>query len=124
MSEDSSSNGHKSWLDKLAQAFAQEPKTRQDLFDILQEANRNKLLDNDALAIVEGAIQIADLQVRDIMIPRSQMISIKACQSPEEFLPSIIDAAHSRYPRSEEHTSELQSRFDLVCRLLLEKKKV
>ena len=97
MSEDSSSNGHKSWLDKLAQAFAQEPKTRQDLFDILQEANRNKLLDNDALAIVEGAIQIADLQVRDIMIPRSKMISIKACQTPEQFLPAIIDAAHSRY---------------------------
>lgn len=98
MSEDSSSNGQKSWLEKLAQAFAHEPKTRQELFELLREANRNKLLDNDALAIVEGAIQIADLQVRDIMIPRSQMISIKVCQSPEEFLPAIIDAAHSRYP--------------------------
>src|SRR5699024_126722 len=107
MSEDSSSNGHKSWLDKLAQAFAQEPKTRQDLFDILQEANRNKLLDNDALAIVEGAIQIADLQVRDIMIPRSKMISIKACQTPEEFLPAIIDAAHSRYPVIGENNDEV-----------------
>lgn len=107
MSEDSSSNGHKSWLDKLAQAFAQEPKTRQDLFDILQEANRNKLLDNDALAIVEGAIQIADLQVRDIMIPRSKMISIKACQSPDQFLPAIIDAAHSRYPVIGENNDEV-----------------
>lgn len=107
MSEDSSSNGHKSWLDKLAQAFAQEPKTRQDLFDILQEANRNKLLDNDALAIVEGAIQIADLQVRDIMIPRSKMISIKACQTPEQFLPAIIDAAHSRYPVVGENNDEV-----------------
>lgn len=107
MSEDSSSNGHKSWLDKLAQAFAQEPKTRQELFELLREANRNKLLDNDALAIVEGAIQIADLQVRDIMIPRSQMISIKACQSPEEFLPAIIDAAHSRYPVVGENNDEV-----------------
>ena len=107
MSEDSSSNGHKSWLDKLTQAFAQEPKTRQDLFELLREANRNKLLDNDALAIVEGAIQIADLQVRDIMIPRSQMISIKACQTPEEFLPAIIDAAHSRYPVVGENNDEV-----------------
>src|SRR5690606_39228813 len=98
MSEDNSSNGHKSWLEKLAQAFAQEPKTRRELFELLREANRNKLLDNDALAIVEGAIQIADLQVRDMMIPRAQLISITAYRSPEEFLPAIIDAAHSRYP--------------------------
>ncbi len=107
MSEDNSSNGHKSWLDKLTQAFAQEPKTRKELFELLREANRNKLLDNDALAIVEGAIQIADLQVRDIMIPRSQMISIKACQAPEEFLPAIIDAAHSRYPVIGENNDEV-----------------
>ncbi len=107
MSEDNSSSGHKSWLEKLTQAFAQEPKTRQELFELLREANRNKLLDNDALAIVEGAIQIADLQVRDIMIPRSQMISIKACQTPEEFLPAIIDAAHSRYPVIGENNDEV-----------------
>lgn len=107
MSEENSSSGHKSWLEKLAQAFAQEPKTRKELFELLREANRNKLLDNDALAIVEGAIQIADLQVRDIMIPRSQMISIKACQTPEEFLPAIIDAAHSRYPVIGENNDEV-----------------
>lgn len=107
MSEENSSSGHKSWLEKLTQAFAQEPKTRQELFELLREANRNKLLDNDALAIVEGAIQIADLQVRDIMIPRSQMISIKACQTPEEFLPAIIDAAHSRYPVIGENNDEV-----------------
>ena len=107
MSEDNSSSGHKSWLEKLAQAFAQEPKTRKELFELLREANRNKLLDNDALAIVEGAIQIADLQVRDIMIPRSQMISIKACQTPEDFLPAIIDAAHSRYPVIGENNDEV-----------------
>ena len=107
MSEDNSSNGHKSWLEKLAQAFAQEPKTRKELFELLREANRNKLLDNDALAIVEGAIQIADLQVRDIMIPRSQMISIKACQTPEEFMPAIIVAVHTRYPVTGENNDEV-----------------
>ncbi|HHX36220.1 MAG TPA: HlyC/CorC family transporter [Gammaproteobacteria bacterium] len=107
MSEDSSSNGHKSWLEKLTHAFAHEPKTRKELFELLREANRNKLLDNDALAIVEGAIQIADLQVRDIMVPRSQMISIKASQLPDEFLPAIIDAAHSRYPVIGENNDEV-----------------
>lgn len=98
MSEDRSSNGHRSWLEKLTQAFAHEPKSRQELLELLREAHQNKLLDSEALSIVEGAIQVADLQVRDIMVPRSQMISIKAHHTPKEFLPAIIDAAHSRYP--------------------------
>ncbi|MFH7572521.1 magnesium/cobalt efflux protein, partial [Pseudomonas syringae pv. tagetis] len=50
-----------------------------------------------ALAIVEGAIQVADLKVPDIKVPRTQMISIKATHTPREFLPAVIDAAHSRY---------------------------
>ncbi|MDZ4332611.1 MAG: HlyC/CorC family transporter, partial [Pseudomonas sp.] len=83
---------------RLTQAFAHEPKNRKELLEVLREAHQNKLLDSEALAIVEGAIQVADLQVRDIMVPRSQMMSIKANQTPKEFLPSIIEAAHSRYP--------------------------
>ncbi|MBG0845641.1 MULTISPECIES: HlyC/CorC family transporter [Pseudomonas] len=98
MSEDRSSNEQKSWFNKLTQAFAHEPRNRQELLEVLREAHQNKLLDSEALAIVEGAIQVADLQVRDIMVPRSQVISIKASQTPREFLPAIIDAAHSRYP--------------------------
>nr|WP_298146188.1 HlyC/CorC family transporter [uncultured Pseudomonas sp.] len=98
MSEDRSSNEQKSWFNRLTQAFAHEPKNRKELLEVLREAHQNKLLDSEALAIVEGAIQVADLQVRDIMVPRSQMISIKANQTPREFLPAIIEAAHSRYP--------------------------
>ena len=98
MSEDHTSNGQKTWLDKISQVFTQEPKTREELLDVIRAAHHNKLLDNEALAIVEGAIQVADLQVRDIMVPRSQVISISAEQSPREFLPSVISAAHSRYP--------------------------
>ena len=98
MSEDRSSNGHKSWLDKITQAFAHEPRNRQELLELLRDAHDNKLLDSEALSIVEGAIQVADLQVRDIMVPRSQMMSIRSTQTPKEFLPAIIEAAHSRYP--------------------------
>ncbi len=97
MSEDRSSNGQ-SWLSRLTQAFAHEPRNRQELLDVLHEAHENQLLDSEALTIVEGAIQVADLQVRDIMVPRSQMITVKAGQTPKEFLPTVIEAAHSRYP--------------------------
>ncbi len=107
MSDDNSNGGHKSWLDKLAQAFNHEPKTRQELFALLREANRNNLLDDDALGIVEGAMEIDELKVRDIMIPRSQMKCIQIDQTPEEFLPAVIDAAHSRYPVIGENTDEV-----------------
>lgn len=107
MSEDRSSNGQRSWLEKITQAFVHEPKNRQELLELLREAHSNKLLDSEALSIVEGAIQVADLQVRDIMVPRSQMITIKATQSPRDFLPSVIDAAHSRYPVMGENHDEV-----------------
>ena len=54
MSEDRSSNGQKSWLGKLTQAFAHEPKNRQELLELLRDAHQNKLLDSEALAIVEA----------------------------------------------------------------------
>ena len=98
MSEDRSTNGHKSWLDKLVQAFVHEPKNRQELLELLREAHANEVLDIEALSIIEGALQVSDMQVRDIMIPRSQMITIRSSQTPREFLPEVIEAAHSRFP--------------------------
>lgn len=98
MSEDRSTIGHKTWLDKLVQAFVHEPKNRQELLELLREAHANEVLDIEALSIIEGALQVSDMQVRDIMIPRSQMITIKSSQTPREFLPGVIEAAHSRFP--------------------------
>src|SRR5690606_21348082 len=99
MNDDRSSTGQKSWLERLTQAFVHEPRNRQELLELLREAQRNEVLDVEALAIIEGALQVADMQVRDIMIPRSQMSTIKAAQTPREFLPSVIEAAHSRLDR-------------------------
>jgi magnesium and cobalt transporter len=98
MSEDRSTNGHKTWLDKLVQAFVHEPKNRQELLELLREAHANEVLDIEALSIIEGALQVSDMQVRDIMIPRSQMITIRSSQAPRDFLPEVIEAAHSRFP--------------------------
>ncbi len=108
MSEDRESNGHKSWLGKITQAFAHEPRNRAELLEVLHDAHDNKLLDSEALSIVEGAIQVADLQVRDIMVPRSQVISIRADHTPRDYLPTIIEAAHSRYPVVGESLDDVQ----------------
>jgi magnesium and cobalt transporter len=98
MSEEPPSNQSKTWLDKLSTLFSDDPNDRQDLKDILREAAERNVVDSETLSILEGALQVSDMQVRDIMVPRSQMVCIKAEESLKEFLPSIIESAHSRFP--------------------------
>jgi magnesium and cobalt transporter len=88
----------KSWIEKIALAFSSEPKNRQDLSEILEIAQDNDVIDEDVHGIIEGAMQVADMQVRDIMVPRSQMEVIKAESNLQDTLPHIIRSAHSRYP--------------------------
>ncbi len=78
--------------------FNSEPRTRQDLEDVLKVAAENEVIDQDARSIMEGAMQVSDMQARDIMIPRSQMELIKADTTLAEILPQIIESGHSRYP--------------------------
>ncbi|AQA17879.1 magnesium/cobalt efflux protein [Halioglobus japonicus] len=100
MSTDPSSpdHGEKSWLEKIGQLFSGEPSTRKDLEAILAVAAENEVIDEDARSIMEGAMQVSDMQARDIMIPRAQMVLIKAESTLEEILPQITRSAHSRYP--------------------------
>jgi magnesium and cobalt transporter len=100
MTEDRSSNdgNDRSWFEKIALAFSSEPKTRQDLIDVLALARENHVIDDEAQRIIEGAMQVSGMQARDIMIPRSQMIVIRHDACLEDILPLIIRTAHSRYP--------------------------
>ena len=88
----------RSWIDKIALLFSSEPRNRNDLEDVLRLAAENEVIDEDAHSIMEGAMQVSDMQVRDIMIPRSQMKVIKAETPLDEILPEIIRSKHSRYP--------------------------
>lgn len=97
MSEDRTGQ-QKSWLNKITQVFSDEPRSREDLLTDLRQATDENLLDNEALTIMEGAMQVSDMQVRDVMIPRSQMVVVEAEQTAKEFLPVVISSAHSRFP--------------------------
>ncbi len=100
MSEDRSSNGQgsKSWLERFAQAFSDEPKDRNELLALLRNAEKSQVLDTEALSIIEGALEVSDMQVREIMIPRPQMVVINSELNPKQFLPEMISTAHSRFP--------------------------
>jgi len=101
MSDDHSTKSQepkKSWLEKITQAFHAEPKNSEDVREFLRQAQDNHLLDNIAFNIIEGAIEISDLQVRDVMIPRLQMTVVKESDTPDQFLPLVIESGHSRFP--------------------------
>lgn len=88
----------KSWLERISQAFSDQPETLRDIMEILREAEDRNILDADSLSIIEGAMQVTDMQVREVMIPRSQMITVKSGLEPEEYIDNIIESAHSRFP--------------------------
>lgn len=82
----------------LSQLFHGEPKNRDELLTLIRDSEQNELIDQDTRDMLEGVMDIADQRVRDIMIPRSQMITLKQNQSLDECLDVIIESAHSRFP--------------------------
>ena len=106
--KDSDTDNQKSWLHKLANLFTDEPQNRDDLLEILVEAHQNGLLDIDAFNMMKGALKVTDLQVRQVMVPRAQMVVIPLTSNIEEILPIIVGSGHSRFPVVGEDKDELE----------------
>jgi magnesium and cobalt transporter len=85
-------------LERLSAFIMREPEDRQQLIELLHSAHERNLLDADALGMIEGVLEVSELQARDIMIPRSQMDVIDINDSPDKFIPFVIHTAHSRFP--------------------------
>ena len=85
-------------LERLSALLMREPEDREQLLELLRGAFERSLLDADALSIIEGALQVSDMQVRDIMVPRAQMDVIDIADTPEQIVDIVIEAAHSRFP--------------------------
>ena len=102
MSDDNphSTNGSsgKSWLDKLKLSISGEPKSKEELVEVISEAERSEIIDPQTREMIEGVIGVNEMRVRDIMIPRAQMTTIDGEQDVEAFLPVMLESAHSRFP--------------------------
>lgn len=107
-SKNSDTDNQKSWLTKLANLFTDEPQSRDDLIQILQEAYHNNLVDIDALNMMKGALKVSELQVRQVMVPRAQMVVIPQTSNIEDILPIIVESGHSRFPVVGEDKDELE----------------
>ena len=96
--EPPSSAPQRSWFGRLTHALSGEVSSREELIDELRHAQANGLLSNDTLSMIEGAIEVTDQTVGDIMVPRSQMVSLPLDSSLDEVLNTVIESGHSRFP--------------------------
>lgn len=86
------------WLERLSALLIRKPEDREQLITLLHSAFERNLLDSDALSMIEGVMQVSEMQARDIMVPRSQMDVVDISEKPEKFIPFVVEAAHSRFP--------------------------
>jgi magnesium and cobalt transporter len=109
MTSDRSSDGSRprNWLERLSQLFGGEPQDREQLIELLKDAKQRDLLDTDALSMIEGVLQVSDLRVRDIMIPRAEMVYIRRDDPLERVLEIAVKSAHSRFPVTGEDKGEV-----------------
>ncbi len=110
MSEDQSSNGsgRQTWMERLAKVFSSEPRNREELKELVNESCEKGILDTEAVAMIEGALAVSEMQVRDAMVPRSHMVVIPLDIPLDEFLPLVIDSGHSRFPVIGEDRDEVE----------------
>ena len=86
------------WLRRLIESLAGEPQDLAELGELLADARDRGLIESDVLTMLEGVLQVSGTQVRDVMVPRSQMVVIQRDEPPERILPIVIESGHSRFP--------------------------
>jgi magnesium and cobalt transporter len=96
MPEESHSTGR--WLRRITDTFSGEPRDIESLNEVLTAARDRGIINPDAFEMLQGVLQVIELQVRDIMVPRSQMVTVNRDDPPEEILPIVIESGHSRFP--------------------------
>lgn len=89
---------HHHWFERLSHALLRKPKDRNQLVKLLRTANEHNLLDDEAMRMIEGVLKVSEMQVRDVMVARAQMVVVNESMAPSEALPHMVKAAHSRFP--------------------------
>lgn len=97
-SHSSQGSASKSWLGRITQMLQGEPQNKEELVEVIADAQERALIDPETKDMMEGVLSVSELKVRDIMIPRSQMITLDVDESLESQLPSMVDSSHSRFP--------------------------
>ncbi|WP_462157779.1 CNNM family magnesium/cobalt transport protein CorC [Pseudoalteromonas sp. GB56] len=111
----------KSWLDRIAQMFQGEPQNKEELAEVISDAQSRDLIDPETKEMIEGVLGVSELKVRDIMIPRSQIITLDVDQPLADQLPVMIESSHSRFPvvcEDKDHIEGILLAKDLIPLLM------
>ena len=95
------------WLERISTMLSGEPSTREDLVELLRDAQADGLIAADTLRMMEGAIAVSDLTVGDVMIPRAQMVALPADESLLQLMKRVVESGHSRFPVHGEDKDEV-----------------
>jgi len=95
------------WLRRLTHGLNPEPQDRKALAEVLHEAGERGVIDSDALTMLEGVLEVGDLQVRDIMVPRAQMVFVRRDEPAARILPVVVESGHSRFPVMDEDRDDI-----------------
>lgn len=91
-------DSHLNWFEKITHALMREPQDRTQLIELLRDAKKRQLLDSDALSMIEGVLSVSEMKVRDVMVPRPQMVVVEQTTHPSDAIPVVVKSAHSRFP--------------------------
>lgn len=97
----------KSWLERLSHTLLREPKDREQLLDLLRDSAERQVIDRDDLEMLKGVLEVSETQVRDIFVPRGQMVVFNTEDTLADIIPKIIESGHSRFPVIEESKDEI-----------------
>ncbi len=86
------------WFDRFTKLLLVEPRDKEELLEVLQDAHQRKLFDSEALSMMEGVFRVSEMRVRDIMIPRVQVVTIPHDADIDKVISIVVDSAHSRFP--------------------------
>ena len=94
-------------MERLSSLLGREPKNRDDLMEVLREAQEHDILSTEMLAMIERILQVSEMQVREVMVPKAQMVVIKRNCNLQSLLPILIESGHSRFPVIDEDSQEI-----------------
>lgn len=98
MNDELEKQSKRSWFDRLSSILSREPQDREQLMMILRDAEDRDILSSEMLSMIESVLEVSEMQVREVMVPKSQMVVIEKSSTLESLLPLVIDSAHSRFP--------------------------
>ncbi|KTD60531.1 Mg2+ and Co2+ transporter CorC [Legionella shakespearei DSM 23087] len=96
-----------SWLVRLKQFLQGEPQNQEELVDLLRDAHIRSLISSETLGMIEGAILFSQMRVRDIMLPKNQMVYLKLNDEYSHIIDTVTQTGHSRFPVTSENTNEI-----------------